>query len=92
MDTVGQEFANMPEEERPSSVLCVIITDGMENASKQFTARDVKNRIEHQKTKYNWEFVYLAADPDAFAAGEALGISMQPTTTVVSSLSAHTPQ
>ena len=77
MDTVGQEFANMPEEERPSNVLCVIITDGMENASKQFTARDVKNRIEHQKTKYNWEFVYLAADPDAFAAGEALGISMQ---------------
>ena len=76
MDTIGQEFASMPEEERPANVLCVIITDGEENASKKFSTKDVKERIEHQKTKYNWEFVYLAADPDAFAAGEALGISL----------------
>lgn len=77
MDTVGQDFANMTEEERPANVLCVIITDGMENASKKFSTKDVKERIEHQKTKYNWEFVYLAADPNAYDAGEALGISMQ---------------
>ncbi len=76
MDTIGQEFANMPEEERPANVLCVIITDGEENASRKFSTKDVKERIEHQKTKYNWEFVYLAADPDAFDAGEALGISL----------------
>ena len=82
MDTVGQDFANMTEEERPANVLCVIITDGMENASKKFTAKDVKERIEHQKTKYNWEFVYLAADQDAFAAGEALGITLEDRTLV----------
>ena len=77
IDTVGREFADMPEPERPGHVLCVIITDGMENASKKFTSNDVKDRIEHQKTKYSWEFVYLAADPSAYDAGEALGISMQ---------------
>ena len=77
MDTVGQDFANMAEEERPANVMCVIITDGMENASKRFTAKDVRERIEHQKTKYNWEFVYLVADQDAFVAGEALGITMK---------------
>jgi Mg-chelatase subunit ChlD len=82
MDTIGQEFANMPEEERPANVLCVIITDGEENASRKFTAKDVKDRIEHQKTKYNWEFVYLAADQDAFAAGEALGITLEDRTLV----------
>ena len=82
MDTVGQDFANMAEEERPANVLCVIITDGMENASKKFTVKDVKERIEHQKTKYNWEFVYLAADQDAFAAGEALGITLEDRTLV----------
>ena len=82
MDTVGQDFANMAEEERPANVLCVIITDGMENASKKFTAKDVKERIEHQKAKYNWEFVYLAADQDAFAAGEALGITLEDRTLV----------
>ena len=75
MDTIGQEFANMPEEERPEHVLCVIITDGEENASKEYTTEDVKNRIEHQKTKYNWQFEFLAANQDAFETGESFGLN-----------------
>ena len=75
IDTVGHEFAGMPEAERPEHVLCVIITDGMENASREFTAKDVKARIKHQQDVYNWDFQFLAADQDAFAAGENLGIT-----------------
>ena len=74
MDTIGQEFANMPEEERPEHVLCVIITDGEENASREYTTEDVKARIEHQKTKYNWQFEFLAANQDAFETGESFGL------------------
>ena len=74
IDTLGHEFAEMPESERPEHVLCVIITDGLENASRKYSAEDVKDRIEHQKTAYKWDFQFLAADQDAFAAGEALGI------------------
>ena len=74
IDTVGREFAEMPEDERPEHVLCVIITDGLENASREHTSKDVKERIEHQKTLYNWRFEFLAADQDAFASGESLGI------------------
>ena len=74
IDTVGHEFADMPESERPEHVLCVIITDGMENASREYTSKDVKKRIEHQKTAYNWHFQFLAADQDAFATGESIGI------------------
>ena len=74
MDTIGQEFANMPEEERPEHVLCVIVTDGEENASKEYTTEDVKDRIEHQKTKYNWQFEFLAANQDAFETGESFGL------------------
>ena len=74
IDTVGHEFADMDEEERPEHVLCVIITDGMENASREYTSKDVKSRIEHQKNAYNWQFQFLAADQDAFATGESLGI------------------
>ena len=74
IDTVGHEFAERPEDERPEHVLCVIITDGLENASREHTSKDVKERIEHQKTVYNWQFEFLAADQDAFAAGESLGI------------------
>ena len=74
IDTVGREFAEMLEDERPEHVLCVIITDGLENASREHTAKDVKERIVHQKTVYNWQFEFLAADQDAFACGESLGI------------------
>ena len=74
---MGREFAAMPEEERPENVLCVIITDGQENASKEFTADDVKKRIEHQQKVYQWEFIFLAANQDAFAAGGSLGLSKQ---------------
>ena len=74
IDTVGHEFADMPESERPEHVLCVIITDGMENASREFTAKDVKDRIKHQQDVYNWDFQFLAANQDAFATGESIGL------------------
>ena len=74
IDTMGKEFAEMPESERPENVLCVIITDGQENASKEFSTEDVKKRIEHQQEVYKWEFLFLAANQDAFEAGSALGI------------------
>ena len=74
IDTVGREFANMPEEERPEHVLCVIITDGEENASREFTTEDVKNRIKHQQEVYNWDFRFLAANQDAFETGESFGL------------------
>ena len=74
IDTVGHAFADMEEAERPEHVLCVIITDGMENASHEYTAKAVNDRIEHQKNKYGWQFEFLAADQDAFATGESLGI------------------
>ena len=74
IDTIGHEFAKMPEDERPEHVLCVIITDGMENASREFSSKDVKARIERQKTAYSWQFLFLAANQDAFASGAAFGI------------------
>ena len=74
IDTVGQEFTNMPETERPEHVMCVIITDGMENASREYTSRDVKTRIKHQKDVYNWTFEFLAANQDAFESGKTLGL------------------
>ena len=75
IDTIGREFAGMPEAERPEHVLCVIITDGMENASREFTAKDVKDRIKHQQNVYKWDFQFLAANQDAFATGESIGLN-----------------
>lgn len=75
IDTLGKEFSAMPESERPEHVLFVIITDGMENASKEFTADDVKKRIKTQSETYHWEFDYLAANQDAFESGAKLGLA-----------------
>jgi Mg-chelatase subunit ChlD len=74
IDAVGREFAGMPENERPEHVLCVIITDGMENASKEFSTEDVKSRIKRQQDVYSWNFQFLAANQDAFATGESIGL------------------
>ena len=75
IDTMGREFSEMPESERPENVLCVIITDGQENASKEFSTADVKKRIEHQQDVYKWEFLFLAANQDAFEVGKTIGLS-----------------
>jgi hypothetical protein len=56
------------EEDRPERTIFVITTDGMENASKQFTYPKVKKLIGQQKA-LGWEFLFLGANIDA--AGEA---------------------
>lgn len=62
------------KDKRPDKTLFVIITDGMENASIRFTYREVKAMIEHEKKKYNWEFIFLGANIDAAAEAQRFGI------------------
>lgn len=68
IDTLGREFAAMEESQRPCHVIFAIVTDGHENASREFTLDDVKERIDRQTREYNWEFVYLASDQSEFDA------------------------
>ena len=53
----------------------VIITDGQENSSCEFTIEEIKSQIEHQKTKYGWEFIFLGANIDAVATARNFGIN-----------------
>ena len=62
------------EEDRPAKTLFVITTDGLENASRRYTFRDVKQMIERQKEKYNWEFLFLGANIDAIEVAGHMGI------------------
>lgn len=70
----GQELAALPEDERPGTVIVVIVTDGEENSSREYTADAVKSLIEEQTDKYNWEFIFLAAGQDAIQTGAGYGI------------------
>lgn len=74
INETGARLAAMPEQERPGLVVFVIVTDGEENSSQEFTRADLRKLIEHQQSEYSWQFTFLAADQDAFAAGGSLGI------------------
>jgi uncharacterized protein YegL len=79
IDSVGRKLAAMPEEDRPSKVIFLVITDGHENSSHRFTAAQIKSMVEHQKDVYSWEFVFMGANIDAITTGVNLGISAQNT-------------
>jgi len=82
LDAIGktiQKIANVQqhtsEEERAEKVLFVITTDGMENASKEYSYKKIRSLVEKQQKKYGWEFIFLGANIDAIAAAADLGIS-----------------
>ena len=65
---------------RPGLVVFVIVTDGQENASREFTRAKIKEMIEHQQSVYKWQFTYLGANQDAFAEAGNMGIPKSATT------------
>lgn len=75
IDAVGARLAATAEDERPEHVVFVITTDGMENSSREYTAKRVRGMIEHQQQKYSWQFVFLGANMDAVSEARNLGIS-----------------
>ena len=76
IDSTGRALAAIPEASRPNKVVFVVITDGQENSSHQHTKTSVKERIDHQSSRYNWQFVFLGANQDAFDEAGAVGIAM----------------
>ncbi|MCH5188771.1 MAG: VWA domain-containing protein [Oscillospiraceae bacterium] len=72
---VGNRHKYAPDSEVPSKTVVVIITDGHENASREFSLKQIKAMIERQKSKYGWEFLFLGANIDAVSAAADIGIS-----------------
>jgi hypothetical protein len=70
---------------KPDKVLFIIITDGLENYSKEYKREDVAKMIEHQKSKYSWDFLYLGANQDSFTEAGNIGINMTGTMNFASS-------
>ena len=73
IDNTGKWLASMNEEDRPSKVIIAVFTDGMENASKEYTIEQVRGKIEHQEKVYNWTFIYLGTDITTSKASDELG-------------------
>ena len=79
---LGNKFKTMKEDKRPGHVIVVIATDGMENSSKEYTAAQIKTMVDEQRDQWNWTFIYLAANVDAFATGGGYGFGKGQTISV----------
>jgi uncharacterized protein YegL len=82
LDAVGKTIHKMvnvqkyaTDEEKAEKVMFVIITDGMENASVEYSYDQIKNMIDHQKKNYEWEFIFLGANIDAVETAARFGVS-----------------
>lgn len=75
INSVGAKLAALSEDERPSKVIFLIITDGQENASKLFNKAQIKSMIEHQTNTYNWNFIFMGSHLDAISDAAAIGIN-----------------
>jgi len=76
--TIDEEIDNLGEitlKDRPDKTLCVILTDGEENSSKQYNQSKIKTLVDDMKENFNWEFIFLAANQDAALAATSIGIS-----------------
>ncbi len=76
-DAIGSAIENHTEKNKTNGVertLMVILTDGEENRSKEYTKEAIFNMIEEKK-KDDWEFIFLAANQDAMAAARSINIS-----------------
>ena len=77
LDAVGSTILNVDQKgnvKKGTKVIFVIITDGMENASREFTKTKVKQMISDKQEKYGWDFIYLGANIDAAAEAGAIGV------------------
>jgi len=74
INETGERLATMAEADRPGLVIFVIVTDGEENSSSEFSKTQIKEKIADQQAKYNWQFTFLGANQDAFAEAGGMGI------------------
>ncbi len=81
LDAIGRTISRMihvakttNEHEKAKNVIFVITTDGMENASVEYSHSKIRSMIEYQQEQYNWEFIFLGANMDAIATAEQFGI------------------
>lgn len=75
INAIGNRLKHTDEAERPETVIMTIITDGEENASREFTSEKVKEMVKHQTDTYKWKFLFLGSNIDAVKTGSRYGFA-----------------
>ena len=71
---IGKLQKETSDDEKPEKTLFIITTDGMENASREYTFEKVKKMVEKKKSKNGWELIFLGANIDAIKTAGRFGI------------------
>ena len=81
LDAIGETMKRIKtahryarEEDLPHKTLFVVMTDGLENASRHYSNKQIQTMVKQQEAEHDWEFVFIGADIDAFASARSLGI------------------
>jgi len=79
IDNVGKWLSDKDQknEEMPGKTLVVVMTDGLENSSVEYTLKQVQDKIKEQTEKYSWEFVYMGTDITTSKAADDLGFKFK---------------
>lgn len=74
-DAIGKTIANTSVwSEKEDNTVMLILTDGHENTSREYTKEMVKSQIEHHEKNFGWNVIYVGPDVDAFDVGGGLGV------------------
>jgi hypothetical protein len=82
--SLGINLARLPESERPEHVIVMVLTDGQENASREYSQAQIRQMVQHQREQYNWQFIFLGANQDAVLTAQGFGIPRQAAMTYAS--------
>ncbi|MFV0351994.1 MAG: vWA domain-containing protein [Oscillospiraceae bacterium] len=81
LDAIGKTISkietaqkNTMAKYKADKVIVAITTDGMENASKEYSLQKIKEIIEHKQERFGWEFMFLGANMDAIFTAQQMGI------------------
>ena len=72
---IGEQLSALPEDERPGRVICLIMTDGMENSSQEWSWEAVRRLTKQQQDEWNWKIIFLGANMDAVEVGGRMGLA-----------------
>lgn len=75
INKIGNVQKRTSEDQRAGKVLFVITTDGLENASSEYTHKKIQSMITKQKETYGWEFIFMGANIDAVRTAKDFGIA-----------------
>lgn len=74
MNETEHTLSEMDEDDKPEKVIFVIITDGEENASREFKRDDIMDMISRHREEDSWEVIFIGANQDSIQAGGSMGI------------------